>query len=129
MALRCFMIGKIHRATVTEARVDYEGSLSVCPELLRASGIAPHERVDVYNLTNGERLRTYAILGKPGEICLNGAAALKGEAGQKVIIVAYGWLSPAEQACLRPKVVLVDDGNRIVRSVVHVPASGILDVA
>lgn len=112
MALRCFMLGKIHRATITSARVDYQGSLSICPDLLKASGILPHERVDVYNLDNGERLRTYAIAGEPGEICLNGAAALKGIAGQKVIIVAYAWLSPEECSSLRPKVVLVDDNNK-----------------
>ena len=114
MARRCFMIGKIHRATVTEARVDYEGSLSICPNLLKASGILPHERVDVYNLTNGERLRTYAILGEPGQVCLNGAAALKGAPGHMVIIVAYAWLTLDEYADLRPKVVLVDAANRIV---------------
>ncbi|TVQ98915.1 MAG: aspartate 1-decarboxylase [Desulfovibrionales bacterium] len=114
MAQRCFMIGKIHRATITEARVDYEGSLSVCPKLLEASGIHPHERVDVYNLENGERLHTYVIPGEPGEICLNGAAALKGAVGQMVIIVAYAWLSMDEYAHLRPKVVLVDKSNRIV---------------
>ncbi|WP_045223229.1 aspartate 1-decarboxylase [Desulfonatronum thioautotrophicum] len=114
MAQRCFMIGKIHRATITEARVDYEGSLSVCPKLLEASGIHPHERVDVYNLENGERLQTYVIVGEPGDICLNGAAALKGATGQMIIIVAYAWLSMDEYVHLRPKVVLVDKSNRII---------------
>lgn len=114
MMRRCFMVGKIHRATVTEARLDYEGSLSICPNLLEASGILPHERVDVYNLTNGERLRTYAILGEPEQVCLNGAAALKGESGNMVIIVAYAWLTLDEYKDLRPKVVLVDTANRIV---------------
>lgn len=119
MAQRCYMIGKIHRATITEARVDYEGSLSVCPQLMEASGILPHERVDVYNLDNGERLRTYVILGDTGQICLNGAAALKGAVGQRVIIVAYGWLSAEEYAALRPKVVLVDEVNRICEKPPH----------
>lgn len=114
MALRCFMLGKIHRATITSARVDYEGSLSICPGLLKASGILPHERVEVYNLDNGERLCTYAIAGEPGEICLNGAAALKGAAGQKVIIVSYAWLLPKEVSSLQPKVVLVDENNKPV---------------
>jgi len=80
---------------------------------LAASGILPHERVDVYNLDNGERLRTYVIPGDSGQICLNGAAALKGAVGQMVIIVAYGWLSTEEYAALQPKVVLVDETNRI----------------
>lgn len=120
MAQRCYMIGKIHRATITEARVDYEGSLSVCPQLMEASGILPHERVDVYNLDNGERLRTYIIPGDSGQICLNGAAALKGAVGQRVIIVAYGWLSTEEYATLRPKVVLVDEANRIREKPSHV---------
>lgn len=114
MALRCFMLGKIHRATITSARVDYEGSLSICPGLLKASGILPHERVEVYNLDNGERLCTYAIVGEPGEISLNGAAALKGKAGQKVIIVSYAWLLPEEVPSLQPRVVLVDENNKPV---------------
>lgn len=111
MASRCFLLAKIHRATITSARVDYEGSLSICPTLLEASGILPHERVDVYNLDNGERLRTYAIIGEIGEICLNGAAALKGATGQKVIIATYGWLSPEEYSLLQPKIILVDKNN------------------
>lgn len=112
--LRSFLIGKIHRATITGARVDYEGSLSLCPRLLKASGILPHQQVDVYNLTNGERLQTYVISGDPGQVCLNGAAALKGAVGQMVIIAAYGWLSPEELPELRPNVVHVDGRNRIV---------------
>lgn len=115
MALRCFMLGKIHRATITAARVDYEGSLSICPDLLVASGILPHERVDVYNLENGERLQTYAIVGNHGEVCLNGAAALKGSPGHKVIIVAYAWLSQEEYSSLRPRVVMVDENNKPAR--------------
>ncbi len=117
MALRCFLLSKIHRATITSARVDYEGSLSICPLLLEASGILPHERVDVYNLDNGERLRTYAIIGEIGEICLNGAAALKGAAGQKVIIAAYGWLSPEEYSLLQPKIIHVDKSNKPLKLV------------
>ncbi|GAB6058455.1 aspartate 1-decarboxylase [Desulfonatronum parangueonense] len=116
MALRCFMIGKIHRATVTAARLDYEGSLSICPALLEASGILPHEQVEVYNLNNGERLRTYTIVGGPGEICLNGAAALKGDVGHLIIIVAYSWLEPGEVDQLQPRVVLVDRANKIVQT-------------
>jgi aspartate 1-decarboxylase len=112
MALRNFLRGKIHRATLTECNVEYEGSISIDPELLKAAGIAPFEQVDVYNIHNGERLTTYAILGKPGEICLNGAAALKGEAGQKVIIACYGLFEEHEIQGFAPKVVLVDDENK-----------------
>lgn len=117
MASRCFLLAKIHGATITAARVDYQGSLSICPALLEASGILPHERVDVYNLDNGERLSTYAIVGEIGDICLNGAAALKGTAGQKVIIATYGWLSPEEYPLLRPRIILVDGENKLVQPV------------
>ncbi len=111
MALRNFLRGKIHRATLTECNVDYEGSISIDPVLLQAAGIAPFEQVDVYNINNGERLTTYAIVGGPGEICLNGAAALKGEAGQKVIIACYGLFADDEIHGFEPRVVLVDQTN------------------
>ncbi|MFP4071566.1 MAG: aspartate 1-decarboxylase [Desulfovibrionales bacterium] len=113
MALRCFLNGKIHRATITGADRDYEGSLAVDRKLLQAAGIAVNEQVEVYNLDNGERLTTYAIVGEPGEICLNGAAALKGEPGQRVIIAAYVWLDNPEVAGHCPRVVFVDGANRI----------------
>lgn len=115
--LRSFLSAKIHGATITEANVDYQGSLSVDPELLREAGILPYERIDVYNLDNGERLSTYAIPGKPGEICLNGAAALKGRPGQRVIVAAYALLSEAELAVFRPRTVLVDRNNAVTRVV------------
>ncbi|WP_422614943.1 aspartate 1-decarboxylase [Desulfonatronovibrio hydrogenovorans] len=106
------MQAKIHRATLTGADLEYEGSISVCPDLLEASGIMVNEQVDVYNLDNGERLTTYAILGRKGEIRLNGAAAHKGRAGQKVIIAAYVGLGPEQVKSHKPVVVLVDDQNR-----------------
>ncbi|MBG0775540.1 MAG: aspartate 1-decarboxylase [Desulfovibrionaceae bacterium] len=112
MAQRTFLHGKIHRATITEADVDYEGSISIDPELLALADIRPFEQVDVYNIDNGERLTTYAIVGGPGQICLNGAAALKGQPGQKVIIAAYCLLDAAEIDGHRPAVVLVDAANR-----------------
>ena len=113
MAQRCFLQAKIHRATITWADVDYVGSIAICPQLLEASGILPNEQVDVYNVSNGNRLTTYAILGQKGEIGLNGAAALKGDAGDKVIIAAYTWLSQEEMAGHDPKLVFVDEQNRI----------------
>ena len=78
MPLRTFLQAKLHRATITGAEVDYEGSVAICPELIRAAGFHLNERVEIYNVDNGERLSTYVILGQKGEICLNGAAAHKG---------------------------------------------------
>ncbi|SKA71846.1 L-aspartate 1-decarboxylase [Paucidesulfovibrio gracilis DSM 16080] len=110
---RCFLNAKVHGATITRANPDYHGSLSVDTRLLEAAGILPYEQVDVYNLGNGERLTTYAIPGGPGEICLNGAAALRGEAGQKVIVAAYAWLDQDEIKNHAAHVVLVDEDNNI----------------
>ncbi|GAB7080721.1 aspartate 1-decarboxylase [Megalodesulfovibrio paquesii] len=112
--LRCFLRAKIHRAMLTGADRDYIGSISIDPDLLRAADIAPFEQVDVYNVDNGERLTTYAIEGKPGEICLNGAAALKGEPGQRVIIAAYGYVANEEIPALTPKVVICGPGNVMI---------------
>ncbi len=111
MASRCFLSAKLHGAVITGANVEYHGSLSVDPGLLKAAGILPYERIDVYNLDNGERLSTYAIPGNPGEICLNGAAAHKGRVGQRVIVAAYAWLDSAEMASFRPRTVIVGQGN------------------
>jgi len=117
MALRTFLQSKIHGATLTGANVEYEGSIAICPELMEAAGILPFEQVDVYNVDNGERLTTYAIRGQKGEICLNGAAAHKGKAGQKVIIASYIQLEPSEVQAHSPKLVFVDNQNRIKRFV------------
>lgn len=114
MAMRCFLQAKIHRATITFADVDYVGSIAICPKLLAAAGILPNEQVDVYNISNGNRLTTYAIVGNEGEIGLNGAAALKGQAGDKVIIASYAWLSSDEMTSHEPRLVFVDQDNTIV---------------
>lgn len=113
MALRCFLHGKIHRAVITNTDVEYEGSLAVDHDLLGAAGIAVNEQREIYNVDNGERLTTYAVAGSPGEICLNGAAALKGEPGQRIIIVAYAWLNGKEVRNHSPRIVFVDAENRI----------------
>ncbi len=113
MALRCFLQAKIHNATITDANVNYRGSIAICPKLLKASGILVHEQVDVYNVTNGNRLTTYVIEGKEGEICLNGAAAHKGKVGDKVIIAAYTYLEPKEIEAHKPTVVIVGKDNKI----------------
>lgn len=111
MSYRCYLQAKIHGAVLTDVRQDYMGSVSVDPELLRQSGIAPYEQVDVYNVDNGERLTTYAIEGEPGEVCLNGAAAFRGEPGQRVIIAAYVWLDDNQRAWHTPKVVFAGPDN------------------
>ncbi|SDK71738.1 L-aspartate 1-decarboxylase [Maridesulfovibrio ferrireducens] len=113
MGSRCLLKSKIHRATITDANVDYEGSISIDVNLLEKSGILPYERVDVLNVDNGERLTTYAIEGGEGEFCLNGAAAHKGQAGQRIIICTYTWLDDDELGLHKPNVLLLGDGNRI----------------
>ena len=112
MPTRCFLSGKIHRATVTESRLDYEGSISVDQELLARAGILAFEQVDVYNVTNGDRLSTYAIPGDPGQVCLNGAAARRSQPGDLVIIAAFAWLGPEEIPGHKPRIVLVGPGNQ-----------------
>jgi len=105
---------KIHRATVTGADLDYEGSITIDGELMKLADILPYEKVDVYNVTNGERFSTYVIPGEPGsgEICLNGAAARKVQKGDKVIIVTYCELDESELEAFSPIVVLVDENNK-----------------
>lgn len=115
MSLRTFLQAKLHRAVITGAEIDYEGSVAICPDLIRAAGFLPNERVDIYNVDNGERFSTYVITGGKGEICLNGAAAHKGTPGQKVIIAAYVHLTPEEATSHEPVVVLVGENNRIIR--------------
>lgn len=107
---------KIHRATITQADLHYQGSLTVDRNLLEAADLLPYEKVAVVNVTNGERLETYVIPGEPGSgvICLNGAAARRGSVGDLVIIMAYGLLDDKEARSFRPTVVHVDSRNRIV---------------
>ncbi|MBX2988396.1 MAG: aspartate 1-decarboxylase [Bdellovibrionaceae bacterium] len=104
---------KIHRATVTQADLNYEGSVSVCPDLIAAAGLLLNERVDIYNCNNGARFSTYVIQGRKGEICLNGAAARHVLPGDLVIICAYCGLTAEEARRHEPTVVFVDGKNRI----------------
>lgn len=104
---------KIHRATVTGADLNYEGSVSVCPDLIKASGLLINERVDIYNCTNGARFSTYVIKGNKKEICLNGAAARHVQKGDLVIICSYCGLSFEEAPKHKPTVVFVDEKNRM----------------
>ncbi|MDH5721094.1 MAG: aspartate 1-decarboxylase [Spirochaetia bacterium] len=108
---------KIHRATVTDADLNYEGSLTVDNELLEKTGLREYEKVHVVNINNGARFETYIIKGKPGsgEICLNGAAARLGQKGDKVIVIAYALLSEEELKTHQPNIILVDDNNKPVQ--------------
>lgn len=112
--LRTMMKGKIHRATVTDANLDYQGSITVDEGLLEGAGIIPYEQVDIYNITNGERFTTYAIVGPrdSGVICINGAAAHKARKGDLVIIVSYAAFQDSELEGFKPRVVFVDGQNR-----------------
>jgi aspartate 1-decarboxylase len=104
---------KIHRATVTDADLNYHGSITIAPELLEASGILPHEKVEIYNCNTGARFATYVIVGGPGDICVNGAAARLVQRGDVVIIVAYAHLDADEAAHHQPTVVFVNEDNSI----------------
>jgi aspartate 1-decarboxylase len=104
---------KIHRATVTDADLNYEGSVSIDPKLVEAAGLREFERVEIYNCNNGERFATYVIFGKDGEICLNGAAARLVHKGDLVIIAAYAQYDDKEAATHKPNLVFVDENNRM----------------
>jgi aspartate 1-decarboxylase len=115
---------KIHRATVTHAEIDYEGSCAIDENLLEASGILEHEQIHIYNIANGERFVTYAIRAAAGSgiISVNGAAAHKATPGDLVIICAYGQLDAAEAAGHKPRLVYPDSDNRVVRIAGETPA-------
>lgn len=111
---RELLTSKIHRARVTETELEYTGSLTLDPDLLEAAEIYPNEKVQVLNVTNGERLVTYAIEGERGSgtVCLNGAAARLGEVGDTVIVLAFGYSE--EPASHEPTIVTVDEENRVI---------------
>ena len=111
---RILLKSKIHRATVTDANLQYEGSLTVDEDLLRFADILSFEQIKIYNVSNGERFDTYAIAGPAGscKICLNGAAARKGAKGDLIIIASYAHYDEKETAQHEPKIVLLDSGNR-----------------
>ena len=107
---------KIHRATVTEADLNYRGSITIDQDLLDATGMIANQKVQVVNINNGERLETYIIAGQRGSgvICLNGPAARKAQVGDLVVIMTYAQMSPEEASAYEPVVVHVDENNRIV---------------
>ncbi|MEA1974038.1 MAG: aspartate 1-decarboxylase [Bacillota bacterium] len=108
--------GKIHRATVTEAELNYVGSITIDSDLLEASNILPGEKVQIVNNNNGERIETYTIKGEAGSgvICLNGAAARRVQPGDKVIIISYAQMTLEEAKTFEPSVVFVNDQNKII---------------
>ena len=108
---------KIHRATVTQAELDYVGSITVDSELLEQSGILEYEKVQVVDINNGNRFETYTIAGESGSgiICLNGAAARCVDVGDKIIIMAYADMTPEEAKKHSPKVIFVDENNKPTR--------------
>jgi aspartate 1-decarboxylase len=111
---RTLLKSKIHRATVTDANLNYAGSISLGPEFLEAADLLEFEQVDIYNCNNGERFHTYVILGKPGEVCLNGAAARLVQPGDIVIIANYAEYAEEEARAHKPLLVYVDGKNRIL---------------
>ncbi len=112
---RTIFKSKIHRATVTEANLNYVGSITIDSELMEAADILPNEKVQIVNNNNGARLETYVIEGEPGSgvICLNGAAARLVQPGDTVIIISYALVSDEEARTLKPKIVFVDENNKI----------------
>ena len=109
--------GKIHRAVVKQAELNYVGSITIDPKLMEAAGILEYEQVQIVDVENGNRFETYTIDGEPGSgmICLNGAAARQGQVGDHVIIMAYCQMDAKEAADHKPKVVFVDEENHISR--------------
>ncbi len=108
---------KIHRAVITQADLNYVGSITIDRDLMDAANLQEGERVQIVNNNNGERLETYVIPGErgTGTICLNGAAARRAQVGDVVIIIAYAWMTPEEAAGYEPSVVFPEEGNRLPR--------------
>ena len=109
------LYSKLHRATVTDANLNYVGSITIDKELMEAAGLKIGQKVEIVNINNGERFATYVIEGERGkrDMCLNGAAARKAEIGDKIIVIAYANMTFEEANSFKPKVVLLDDNNNI----------------
>ena len=114
--LRKIYKSKIHRATITDSNLNYEGSLTLDPNLMDAADIVPNEIVQVVNINNGARFETYVIKGKKGsgEVCLNGAAARLGQRGDKVIIITCGYVDDKELPAMSPRIVKVNAKNQVI---------------
>ncbi len=118
-----FLRARLHRAEVTRVEPDYDGSCAIDGELLETAGIGEYERIDLYNISNGERLTTYAIQADRGSrvISVNGAAARKAAPGDRIIIAAYAQLEPEEVAGFKPVLVYLGEGNRVERVAHKIP--------
>ncbi len=118
------LYSKIHRATITDANLNYVGSITIDEELMKAAKLRVGQKVDIVNVNNGERFTTYVIKGKAGsgDICINGAAARKVAVGDIVIIISYGTIKEKKASSYKPAVVLVDEKNNIkqIRDYIHV---------
>ncbi|MEX2104802.1 MAG: aspartate 1-decarboxylase [Bacilli bacterium] len=115
---RTMMTAKIHRATVTEANLNYVGSITIDEAILDEVGLLENEKVQIVNNNNGARLETYIIKGErySGVICLNGSAARLVQPGDKVIIIAYGMMTEEEARSHKPKIAIMDDANRVIQT-------------
>lgn len=113
---RIMFKSKIHRASITQAELHYEGSLTIDLDLMDAADLLPYEKISVVNINNGERIETYVIPGERGSrvICLNGAAARKGCIGDRIIIISYANMSDEEAHSYSPTIILVDEHNNII---------------
>lgn len=113
-----FLYSKIHRATVTDANLNYIGSITIDEEILEKANMNEGLKVDILNINNGERFQTYVIKGKKGkkDFCLNGAAARKAQIGDKIIICAYALMTPDEAKTFKPTVVQIDDKNNVLQT-------------
>ena len=110
-----FLYSKIHRATVTDANLNYVGSITVDENILDKANLSEGQKVDILNINNGERFQTYILAGKRGnkDFCLNGAAARKAQVGDKIIICSYAQMTPEEAKTFKPTVVQIDDNNNV----------------
>jgi len=115
------LYSKIHRATVTDANLNYVGSITIDEELMEAANLFVGQKVDIVNINNGERFSTYVIKGERGkrDICLNGAAARKVHPGDKIIIIAYASMSLQEAKEFKPAVIIVDDNNNVIEKTTY----------
>lgn len=122
------MNAKLHRATVTEANLNYVGSITIGSTLLKEVGILPHEKVQIVNNNNGERIETYVIAGEPnsGIICLNGAAARKFQPGDHVIIISYVQVDAKELSDHKPSIAILNENNQIEQQLEEEPPLMIL---
>lgn len=111
-----FLYAKIHRATVTDANLNYVGSITIDANILEKANLSEGQKVDILNINNGERFQTYIIAGKKGnkDFCLNGAAARKAQIGDKIIICAYAMMTPEESKSFKPTIVQIDENNNVI---------------